>query len=139
MKHLCRGECFNPGDVREVITRIEVIRIRPQIRADEPVAPLIEDPWKTLPCPGDPEGCVVEFSDEAFVSSGRDATYYVRAIQAPTPTINGAGLRCEEDAEGRCTRVDPCHADERTSSDDDCLADAEERAWSSPIYLLHRG
>ena len=34
---------------------------------------------------------VVEFADEDFASSVRDATYYVRAIQAATPTINGAG------------------------------------------------
>ena len=43
------------------ITRIEVIRIRPQAFAGEPVGDLIEDPWRTLPCVHDPAGCTVDF------------------------------------------------------------------------------
>ena len=133
--HLCRGECYNPSDTRRRITRIEVVRIRPQARPGEPIAPLIEDPWKTLPCPGDPAGCDVVFDDPEFISSARDAVYYVRAIEEPSQAVNAANLRCEYDSEGNCIRVNPCYGDYRTDYDDDCLALTEERAWSSPIFL----
>jgi hypothetical protein len=77
----------------------------------------------------------VEFEDPDYAGGGREAAYYARAIQAPTPAVNGGGLRCERDDEGRCVRVRPCYGDERTPLDDDCLAEIEERAWSSPIFL----
>jgi hypothetical protein len=132
---LCRGECYHPSDERHPITRIEVVRIRPQVRPDEPVGSLIEDTWRRFDCPGDPAGCEVEFDDPDFVGAARDALYYGRAIQEPTPAVNAAGLRCRFDAEGNCVAVNPCWGDYRTPYDDDCLAPNEERAWSSPIYL----
>jgi hypothetical protein len=132
---LCRGECFNPGDQRRVITHIDVIRIRPQVRPGEPLRPLIEDPWRRFECEKNQLGCVVEFEDPDFVTSGRENVYYVRAVQEPTPVVNGNALRCEYDDQGHCTRVRPCYGDYRTPLDDDCLAPAAERAWSSPIYL----
>jgi hypothetical protein len=135
LHRLCRGECYNPGDDRRRITRIEVVRVRPQQHAGEPVAPLIEDPWRRFPCPPDPGGCRVEFDDPEFVTAGRDAAYYVRAIEEPSPAVNARGLRCEYDAGGRCVRVHPCYGDYRTPLDDDCLGMNEERAWSSPIYV----
>ena len=101
----------------------------------DPVAPLIEDPWKTIPCPEGPELCVVEFEDPSFEALGRDLLYYVRAIQEPSPTVNGDQLRCERDETGQCIRVNPCLAREPTAFDDDCLADVSERAWSSPIFV----
>ena len=133
---LCRGECYHPSDTRRRIVRIEVVRIRPQVRPDEPVAPLIEDPWRVLAC-ADPAGCTVEFEDREYLAGGRDTTYYVRAIQEATPTVNAGNLRCDRDVAGRCIAVHPCYGDERTPSDDDCLVAAEERAWSSPIYVRH--
>ena len=132
---LCRGECYNPGDERHRITRIEVVRIRPQGRPEEPVRGLIEDPWRRFECPSDPVGCAVEFEDPEFVSGGRDVVYYVRAIQEPTPAVNAGALRCTYDAQGACVKVNPCYGDYRTPYADDCLAPNEERAWSSPIYL----
>lgn len=136
VRQLCKGECYNPGDDRHAITRIEVVRIRPQQSDDEPPSALIDDPWRSFPCSGDPSGCTVEFSDPEYGASERDATYYVRAIQEPTPAVNGGQLRCEErDADGRCQRVHPCYGDYRTRLDDGCLEDVEERAWSSPIFL----
>jgi hypothetical protein len=130
VERICAGECYNPGDRRRRITRIEVIRIQRQRAADEPVADLIEDPWKTIPCPEGPELCVVEFEDPSYGELGRDLLYYVRAIQEPTPTVNGGGLRC------RGSECKPCYGNFRTPVEDDCLVDAEERAWSSPIFLL---
>ena len=136
--HVCLGECYNPGDQRRPISRIEVVRIRPQIRADEPVNGLVEDPWRVLPCPGDGSGCVVEFADAEFAGSGRDAVYYVRAIEAPDLLIHGDNpLGCEYDAQGRCIAISPCGAD--TPAEDDCLSEAEPRAWSSPIFVNHAG
>ncbi len=136
---LCLDECYHPSDQRRTITRIEVVRIRAASAPGEPLAPLIEDPWRVLPCSGGAEGCRVEFADAAFGRDGRETIYYVRAIQEPTPAINAAGLRCERDENGRCVELAPCYGDERTSREDDCLAPFEERAWSSPIFLSPAG
>jgi hypothetical protein len=132
---LCGGECFHPSDERKRITRIEVVRIRPQIAPDEPVGRLIEDPWRVYECPASRAGCVVQFEDPDFVAAGRDAVYYVRAIEEPTPTINAGNLRCTYDETGRCVEVDPCYGDYRTDPSDDCTVPSEERAWSSPLFV----
>jgi hypothetical protein len=132
---LCRGECYNPGDTRHPIVRIEVVRIRPQASPGEPMASLIDDPWRSFACPPDPTGCVVEFEDPEFIASRRENVYYVRAIQAPTQAVNAGQLRCRTDEQGNCIEVTPCYGDYRTAADDDCLAPAEERAWSSPIFV----
>ena len=136
LETLCHNECFNPSSHRRLITRIEVIRIHPQHRPDEPVGPLIEDPWKTLKCAPNEAGCTARFSDPDFLKSGRDALYYVRAIQEPSPAVNGGQIRCQFDAAGHCTKVNICSGDPtRTSPSDDCLEAIEERAWSSPIFV----
>ncbi len=135
---LCNGECHNPSDVRHAIERIEVVRVRPQRHAGERVAWLIDDPWRTLDCPAGGEGCEVTFEDPDFRSAGRDAVYYVRAIQEETPQINSVGFGCTRDASGRCTSVDRCEAGlVEGAEDDDCLSPGNARAWSSPIYVDH--
>jgi hypothetical protein len=131
---ICQGECYHPGDARRPITRIEVVRIRPQVRADEPLDGLVEDPWRTFPCPADGQGCVVEFADTDFENAARDTVYYVRAIEAPDQLIHGQNpLRCQYDEAGNCIEIDPCGGN--APYDDDCLGEAEPRAWSSPIYV----
>jgi Protein of unknown function (DUF3604) len=135
LERLCRGECYNPSDERHLITRIEVIRIRPQTKPGEPVASLIEDPWARFDCPRDPAGCAIEFGDPDFAGAGREAIYYARAVQEPTPAVNGGGLRCRYNEAGECVEVHPCYGDFHTPYEDDCLATVEERAWSSPIYV----
>jgi hypothetical protein len=133
---LCLAECYNPSDTRRPITRIEVVRVRPQIFEDEPVADLVDDPWRVLPCPAEGTGCVVEFADPEFADSGRDAVYYVRAIEAPDLLINGENpLQCRYDEQGRCVEITPCGRSWPAA--DDCLGEAEPRAWSSPIFLEH--
>ena len=135
LAHLCRNECYNPGDKRRPISRIEVVRIRPQHNANEAIEPLIEDPWQVFPCTGHPEGCRVAFTDPEFTRSKRDAVYYVRAIEAPSLAIAADPLGCAEEADGVCDEPSPCSA---LPYSEDCLAETEERAWSSPIFVSHK-
>ncbi|MCA9772121.1 MAG: DUF3604 domain-containing protein, partial [Myxococcales bacterium] len=132
VQDVCLGECYNPTPERHLIDRIEVVRIRPQITPDEPLAGLIDDPWRVFPCDADPEGCEVTFTDPDYAASGRSAVYYVRAIQPATPAVNGAQSRCSGYDGTECVSIDPCRGGYQGAGDD-CLAPAEERAWSSPI------
>ena len=129
---LCQGECYNPTDVRRPITRIEIVRIRPQQDESEEILGLVEDPWRVVECAPSADGCVARFSDEELAASGRDALYYARAIEAESLAVGADPLGCRRDAEGRCVQVDPCFG---RPADDDCLAQTEERAWSSPIFV----
>jgi hypothetical protein len=135
IEYLCKGECYHPSDQRRLITRIEVVRIRPQIEKGEPLEPLIEDPWRTFHCPADRGGCQVSFDDPDFPTLGRDVVYYARAIEEKSQAVNAANLRCTYDAEGNCVSMNPCWGDWRTPDSDACLGETEERAWSSPIYV----
>lgn len=132
---LCRGECYNPTERRKIIDRIEIVRIRPQQVADEPVHALIDDPWRVFPCRPDPAGCTAAFHDPEFVADGRDALYYARAVQQPSYAVNADNLRCDSNERGECTTIRPCYGDFRTEIRDDCLSLNEERAWSSPIFV----
>ncbi len=135
---LCSGECDNPSDERSRITRIEVVKIRPQKTKGEEVAPLIQDRFLVHACDASADGsCSFTFSDPAYATDGRDALYYVKAIQEAQPMINGDTLKCERDSSGKCVKVNLCYGDYR-SGKDDCLAPAEPRAWSSPIYVSYR-
>jgi len=126
---LCKGECYNPSDQRRRISRIEVVRIRPQASPDEDVASLIDDPWQTVECDPSRDGCAATFVDPEFAEAGRDTVYYARVFEEPAPAINAAGTNCEFDAEGNCIRARLCEGE------GDCLAEHEPRAWSSPIYV----
>jgi hypothetical protein len=132
---LCHGRCYHPSDEQHAIAAIEVIRIRPQSRPGERVADLIEDPWRRFECEPDPAGCVVRFVDEGFAAAQRDVLYYARALQEPTPAINGAPMSTQFDDQGRAVSIEICSGSYRTPAEDDCLAPVNERAWSSPIYV----
>ncbi len=132
LEWLCRGECYNPGGRRRLITRIEVVRIRPQERPGERIRDLIDDPWRVHQCDGSREGCVAVFRDDEFVAGARESIYYARAIEEPMAMINAGGLRCSYDGDGNCVSVDPCFS---MDIDEDCLAEDEPRAWSSPIFV----
>ncbi len=125
---LCLGDCYFPSDVRRVIERIEVVRIQPQAFEGEEIGALVRDPWQVFECPGTPDGCSVEFEDPEFEEDGRDAVYYVRAIEEPSPVIHADNLGCSRDETGSCLAVAPC-------SEGDCLGEARQRAWSSPIFV----
>jgi hypothetical protein len=135
LEELCRGECYRPGgDKRKAITRIEVIRIRPQVSPDERIAPLIEDTWRVYDCPADGQGCTVEFEDPEYDASGRPALYYARVIQQAEPLISGDPFGCTYDEEGNCVARNYC-VGESATRDNNCLSEAEPRAWTSPIFL----
>jgi hypothetical protein len=130
---LCNGECAHPSDTRRAIAAIEVVRIRPQRHPDEAPEALVEDPWRRFPCEPDPSGCAVEFEDPDFVSGGRDALYYVRALEAPSPAQNGSPLSTRFDAAGNAVEVTLCDGPRIDAGG--CPAPVQERAWSSPIFL----
>jgi len=132
LERLCQGECYNPSPERRLIDRIEVVRIHPQRSADEQIVGLVEDPWKVIECEPDPAGCVAAFVDGEYAAKGRDALYYVRAIEEPSLAVAADPLGCRRDESGRCVQVDPCFGRE---TDDECLSQTEERAWSSPIFV----
>ena len=134
LDRLCKGECFNPSDERKIISRIEVVRIRPQAYSGEPIENLIEDPWKVFDCEVSSEGCEVEFTDENFTDANREIIYYVRAIQEPSFAINASNLNCDRDDSGKCIKVNLC-GDIDGQGEGDCLSQAEERAWSSPVFI----
>ncbi|MCP5057122.1 MAG: DUF3604 domain-containing protein [bacterium] len=135
LQRLCRGECYHPSDRRVPIERIEVVRVRPQIQGDESIPERIDDPWRTFECTAGEAGCQFEFSDPEYDGS-QEFLYYVRALQAPTPAINGDPVRCDRDARGRCLKARACPASGPDFDPaDECLADVRERAWSSPIWL----
>jgi hypothetical protein len=118
LDRLCRGECYHPSDRRRLIERIEVVKIRPQRDASEAVGALIEDPWRVFACEPDAAGCRVRFDDPDFVREGRDALYYVRAIEAPSRALNADPVACAG-----------------VPDEEDCFAEVRERAWSSPIFV----
>jgi hypothetical protein len=132
LERLCQGECYNPSLVRRPISRIEIVRILPQRTPDEEIVGLVEDPWKVIACEDDPEGCVGTFVDEDYRRGARDALYYARAVEAPSAAVAADPLGCRRDEKGACVQVDPCFGRE---DDDECLAQTEERAWSSPIFV----
>ncbi|CAM9463367.1 unnamed protein product, partial [Discosporangium mesarthrocarpum] len=132
LERLCRGECYHPSETRRPITRIEVVRIRTQHGADEPMESLIDDPWQRFECSDDREGCEVVFSDPEFARDARNTSYYVRAIEAASPTIAADPYGCRDAGPEGCTQLDPCFSRE---DDDDCKAPDEHRAWSSPIFV----
>jgi len=132
LARLCQGECYNPSPERRLITRIEIVRIRPQRTPDEEIIGLVEDPWKVVDCMPDPAGCVATFVDESYMRDGRDTLYYARAIEAPSLAVAADPLGCRRDESGRCVQVDPCFG---RPDEDQCLSQTEERAWSSPIFV----
>ncbi|MFT4518026.1 MAG: hypothetical protein ACI9JM_000403 [Halioglobus sp.] len=131
---LCGGECYRAGDQRKAITRIEIVRIRPQVSPDEKVAPLIENQWRVFDCPADGTGCSIEFEDPDFLTAKRPALYYARVIQQAEPLIVGDPFGCEYDDEGQCVKRNYCIGD-NAKPDNNCLAEAEPRAWTSPIFV----
>jgi hypothetical protein len=138
LARLCRGQCYNPGPKRRTIERLEVVRIRRIADLGGALADLIEDPWLVVDCPGAGVGCIAEFEDPSF-DPARETIYYVRVFQESEPTVNAGALRCRYDTSGGCAATEPCYGDYRTDRDDDCLAAARPRAWSSPIYVHGKG
>ena len=134
ISNVCLNTCYNPGNQRTGIDRIEVIRITPQITAAEKIGDLIRDPYLVIPnanrdARGQPRAHFkAEFTDAEFAGLKRDALYYVRVIQTPTEGVNGTpGYNARGEMEF-CP----------TEGQSQCKTPINERAWSSPIYVNYR-
>ncbi|MFT5482533.1 MAG: hypothetical protein ACI9GW_001184, partial [Halieaceae bacterium] len=138
LEKMAGGECYYPSNERHHIERIEVIKIEPQLFASESVTNLIQENWRIFDCSPSADGCEIEFSDPDFAEQGRDALYYVRAIEEAVPTINAGNLRTRFDEDGQPESMSPCNGDYRTKATDDCLKPAGQRAWSSPIFVDYK-
>ena len=132
MQSLCRNECFNPSDKAHRIERLEVVKILPRSSALEKPADLIQDPWLVFDCTDQGSHCSAEFTDPDFARDGREAAYYVRAIEEATETIQGDPFGCEYDNNGSCVKTNYCVGVDR---EEDCISPVQHRAWSSPIYV----
>lgn len=130
---VCNGQCYNPSSRRHPIVRIEVVKVRQQLDPEEPMAPLVFDPFRTIECDATRPVCQAEFEDPDYAGEDRTVAYYVRAIQEETPSVNAQNLKCTYDENGACVEMDPCLPS--PDPDNTCMGTAEERAWSSPIYL----
>ena len=96
------------------IAAIEVVRDPPAAPTASDLAARIEDPWLRFACPPDPDGCVGALRGSRSSALGATRVYYVRALQAATPAINGANLRTRFDADGNAIGVEPCYGGWRT-------------------------
>ena len=52
--------------------------------------------------------------------------------------INASNLNCDRDDSGKCIKVNLC-GDVEGQGEGDCLSEAEERAWSSPVFIKSAG
>ena len=135
IERLCLNECYNPSNERNLIDRIEVIKIKPTLNLNA-LQEVIQDPWLVLDCEDKGQGCSVSFEDPEFSKDKSNSVYYVRAIQEETLAVGGDPLRCEYNDKGECIKINPCYASGPDfEPSDDCLAPIGERAWSSPIFL----
>ena len=135
IERLCLNECYNPSNERNLIDKIEIIKIKPTVNL-ESLDKVIQDPWLVFNCEDMGQGCSVSFQDEEFSKDKVSSVYYVRAIQRESLAVGGDPLRCEKNEKGECIKINPCYASGADfNPDDDCLAPVGERAWSSPIFL----
>ena len=135
---ICLNECYNPSDERNLIDRIEIIKIQPTENLSK-LEDAIQDPWKVFNCEDKGEGCSITFQDDDFIKEKISSVYYVRAIQEETLAVGGDPLRCEYNEQGECIKINPCYASgPKFDPEDDCLAPIGERAWSSPIFLNYQ-
>ncbi len=134
---VCDGQCYNPSNRRHPIVRIEVVKVRQQVDPEEETGSLIQDPFLVLECEPGKSLCEAAFEDPAYAGEDRTVAYYVRAIQEETPSVNAQTFNCTYE-DGECVDMDPCRSlpDHEKNS---CMGVAEERAWSSPIYLTPPG
>jgi hypothetical protein len=90
LESLCRNRCYNPGDKRRPIERIEIVRVRWQ---GEAIDPLVEDAWQVWECPAGQAACEFTFSDAGYGEAGQDIVYYARVIEAANPGPGAAPVQ----------------------------------------------
>jgi hypothetical protein len=132
IEDVCNGQCYYPSSRRYPIVRIEVVKVRQQLDPEEPVMPLVQDPFLVIDCDPEKPACEAEFEDPDYAGEDRTVAYYVRAMQQETPSVNAQNFNCRY-KDDTCVEMDPCTPSR--DPENTCMGVAEERAWSSPIYL----
>ena len=133
---LASAEYFVDLDFSVIGSILNIPKVK--LNDNEKVSNLIEDPWRVHLC-SNGEVCEFTFSDNDFDQTKRDAVYYVKAIEENSKIINADNLRCEFDEFGNCKSVNICSGSALiTPYEDDCLAEDQERAWSSPIFVDYK-
>ena len=117
-QHLCSGECDNP-----------VRRAQPDhphrggedppagaARASRSTVSSRTSSWSTQ-CPPEPNGCSLAFTDPAYAGEGRDAIYYVRAIEeARADDQRRAARSASATSRARACKAKLCFGDYRSGT-----------------------
>ena len=134
-----RASATTRATARRPITRIEVVRIRPQARAGEPVEPLIEDPWRELRVRRrDPPGCVATF-DGPGLRRRRARRALLRARDRGAERRRSTAASSAASATPRVAAPRSTSAASPAATTTTASAPSEPRAWSSPIYVDYAG
>ena len=78
-------------------------------------------------------------SDVSSIDEEKNVVEQETSIEKESKAVNASNLRCELDEFGNCIEVNICYGSPmQTPKEEDCLANTQERAWSSPIFVDYK-